>query len=74
MTEWSDEFREGYKAGLIKAAYIADGHRAMNLNNGQADAGIACSSVAAFIVQEAREKGLWPEGLPQPLIKANQDK
>lgn len=72
-TKLADAYRKGYGAGMLDSARIADGHRAMNLDSGNTAAGIACSSVAAFIVQAAREAGCWDDTLPQPLIKAKAD-
>ena len=70
-TAYAAGYSAGYAAAMLQAARIADSHRAMNLNSGQTVAGLACSSVSAFIVQAAREKGLWDDSLPQPLIKSN---
>jgi len=58
---------------MLKAARIADGHRAANLASGNTVASVACSSVAAFIVQGAREVRCWDDSLPQPLITAKAD-
>lgn len=71
---WSEDFSAGYAAAMLQAARIADGHRAMNLDYGNSLGGVACSSVAAFIVQAAREVGCWDDSLPQPLIPAKSDK
>lgn len=67
-TAWAEGYSAGYAAAMQKAARIADGHRALNLNSGNHVAGMACSSVAAFIIVDAREKGLWDESLPLPLV------
>jgi hypothetical protein len=70
---WSKGYKHGFAAAMFQAARIADGHRAINLDAGLIEAGVACSSVAAFIVQEARERGCWDDSLPQPLIPAKSD-
>lgn len=70
---WNEGYNAGYAAAMEKAARIADGHRAMQLNAGRTEAGCACSSVAAFIIEAAREKGLWNESLPLPLVRARGD-
>lgn len=67
-TAWVKGYSAGYAAAMEQAARIADGHRAMHLNSGKTIAGIACSSVAAFIIEAAREKGLWNENLRLPLV------
>lgn len=72
-TCWSNGYTAGYAAAMLKAARIADGHRAMNLDCGNVLGGTACSSVAAFIVQAAREAGCWDDSLPQPLVPAKAD-
>lgn len=72
-TTWSNGYTAGYAAAMLQAARIADAHRAMHLDNGNTDAGIAASSVSAFIVQAAREVKCWDDSLPQPLIKAKSD-
>ena len=69
-TCWSRGYTAGYAAAMLKAARIADGHRAAS---GNTVAGVACSSVAAFIVQCAREVRCWDDSLPQPLITAKAD-
>lgn len=72
-TAWSNGYSAGFEAAMLQAARIADGHRAANLDCGNAAGSIACSSVAAFIVQAAREVGCWDDSLPQPLIKAKSE-
>ena len=56
---------------MLKAARIADGHRAANLASGNTVASVACSSVAAFIVQCAREVRCWDDSLPLITAKAD---
>ena len=73
-TTYANGYSAGYAAAMLQAARIADSHRAMNLNSGMTEAGLACSSVSGFIVQAAREAGLWDESLPQPLIKSNAER
>lgn len=73
-TCWSRGYTAGYAAAMLQAARIADGHRALNLDSGHIVAGVACSSVAAFIVEAAREAGCWDDSLPLPLIAAKSDK
>ena len=70
---WMEGHRAGFTAAMLKAARIADSHRAMNLDSGHTIAGAACSSVAAFIVQAARDAGCWDDSLPQPLVRAKSD-
>lgn len=72
-TAWSSGYTAGFAAAMLQAARIADGHRAMNLDCGNTAAGVACSSVAAFIVQAARDVNCWDDTLPQPLIPAKSD-
>lgn len=72
-TAWSRGYSAGYAQAMEKAARIADGHRALQLNSGRVEAGLACSSVAAFIIQEAREKGLWRESLSLPLVLSDEE-
>lgn len=68
------EFKAGYAAAMKRAATIADSHRAMHLNGGRGEAGCACSSVAAFIIEVARDVGCWDESLKQPLVLSESDK
>lgn len=74
----SDFYTEGYRAGLksamFRAALIADSHRAMHLDNGKLAEGIAVSSVAAFIIQAAREWGVWNDDLKLPLVKSKNER
>lgn len=72
-TTWADGYSAGFAAAMLQSARIADGHRAANLDAGNILGGTACSSVAAFIVQAAKEVGCWDDSLPQPLIKARSD-
>ena len=73
-----DFFTEGYltglKAAMFRAALIADSHRAMHLDNGKLPEGIAVSSVAAFIIQAAREWGVWNDDLKLPLVKSKNER
>lgn len=73
-TVWAKGYSAGYAAAMEQAARIADGHRAMHLNAGDTNSGIACSSVAAFIVEAAREKGLWREELKEPLVLSDAER
>lgn len=73
-TAWSKGYSAGYAAAMERAAYIADSHRAMHLNNGQLEGGLACSSVAAFIIAVAQEKGAWREELKSPLVLSNAER
>lgn len=68
MSDGNPEWLAGYAAGLLKAARIADGHRALNYEAGNALGGAAASSVAAFIIEAAKDAGVWDESLPVPLI------
>lgn len=74
----ADHFQEGWRAGqgsaFLRAATIADSHRAMHMNLGHTESAIAASSVAAFIVQVAREWGVWDESRPQPLVLSEEEK
>lgn len=72
-TTWASGYTAGFAAAMRQAAQIADSHRAMHLDDGKTDAGLACSSVAAFIVQAARDVHCWDDSLPQPLVKAKSD-
>lgn len=71
MTE-DDVWMKGYMAGLaaayLRSARIADGHRAMALGSGHTVAGVAASAVAAFIIEAARDAGVWNETLNLPLV------
>lgn len=71
---WDNGFDAGYAVAMEQAARIADAHRAMHLNDGQTLCGVACSSVAAFIIQAARERGLWREELKVPLVLSNDER
>ena len=71
---YMEAWRAGQADAFLRCAMIADGHRAMHLNSGCIREGIAASSVSAFIIQQAREWGLWNDKRRQPLILAECDK
>lgn len=71
---YSDGYRAGLKAAMFRAALIADSHRAMHLDDGRMKEGIAVSSVAAFIIQAAREWGVWNDNLKLPLVKSKNER
>lgn len=73
MSKTEDAWKAGYAAAMLRAATIADSHRALQLDSGRVEAGCACSSVAAFIVEAAREMGCWDESRKQPLVPAKAD-
>ncbi len=71
---YTEGWRDGLASAFLQCARIADGHRAIHLNAGCTMEGMAASSVAAFIVQRARECGVWDNSRPQSLIQAECDK
>ena len=71
---YADGYQAGLKSAMFRAALIADSHRAMHLDNGKLAEGIAVSSVAAFIIQAAREWGVWNDDLKLPLVKSKNER
>lgn len=70
---YQDGWRSGLDCAFLRAARIADSHRAMHMNLGHTEAAMAASSVAAFIVQAARECGAWDDSRPQPLVLSDEE-
>ena len=71
---YNDGYRAGLKAAMFRAALIADSYRAMHLDNGKVMEGMAVSSVAAFIIQAAREWKVWNDDLKLPLVKSKSER
>jgi hypothetical protein len=46
----------------------------MHLDNGKVMEGMAVSSVAAFIIQAAREWKVWNDDLKLPLVKSKSER
>lgn len=71
---YEEGWRDRLKRAFYQSALIADSHRATHLDSGDVTAAASASSVAAFIVQQAREWSVWNDSLAQPLILAECEK